>query len=512
MKPVDYFSNRITMYRLILYYMIGLLLVAAIFGQFKIIAYQPLPILFSTIFILVVCWVTNKFFSYMFDAPTNVESVYITALIFALLITPIANLGDSVFYTMAGWASVWAMASKYIFAIRKKHIFNPAAFGVAIMALFTASTSGLSATWWVGTGVLLPFVIIGGLLITHKIRRFDLFLSFVATALVLILGYDLVRGFNLVSSFQKVFMDTPILFLAFVMLTEPLTTPPTRPLRFAYGILTGIAYAPFVTVAGISSTPELALLAGNIFSYIVSPKYKLMLTLVDRKKVANDTYDFIFSTNRKVKFKAGQYFEWTLPHDDFDSRGNRRYFTIASSPTEKNLRIGVKFYPKPSTFKQAMLAMRPGDVVTAGQLSGDFTLPKDASKKIVCIAGGIGVTPFRSMIKYMVDTGEKRPLTLFYSNKEITDVAYTDIFDAAYEKFGMHTIYTLTDVTKAPPGWLGETGFIDEKMLKRELPDYLDCTYYISGPQSLVDAFKVTLARIGVHKTSIKTDYFPGFA
>ena len=506
------------MYRLILYYLIVLLAVAALFGWLGFMPYAPLAIVVSTFYILIVCWITNKFFSYMFDAPTNVESVYITGLILALLITPIAGLGDTVFYALATWASVWAMASKYIFTIRKKHIFNPAAFGVAIVALFTASTVSLAATWWVGTGLLLPFVLIGGLLITRKIRRFDLVLSFLIAALVLIVGYDVVRGYNLLDLprmfglFKQIFLDTPLIFFAFVMLTEPLTTPPTRSLRIAYGALTALAYAPFVSVAGIFSTPELALLAGNFFSYLVSPKYKLVLTLVERKKVANDTYDFIFSSNRKIKFKAGQYLEWTLPHEDFDARGNRRYFTIASAPTEKYIRVGVKFYPKPSTFKIAMLGLKVGDIITAGQLSGDFTLPKDKTKKIVCIAGGIGVTPFRSMIKYLVDTDDHRPITLFYSNRGISDVAYTDIFDEAYDKLGLRTIYTLTDIAKAPDSWLGEIGPIDEKMLKRELPDYLECTYYLSGPQSLVVAFEDTLARIGVPKLQIKTDYFPGFA
>ena len=147
----------------------------------------------------------------MFDAPTNAESVYITGLILALLITPIMGLRDSNFYILATWAGVWAMASKYLFTIGKKHIFNPAAFGVAIVAL----VSGLSATWWVGTAVFFPFVLAGGLLVAHKIRRFDLVLGFFAAALAMILTYDIVRGYELAPSVSRIFLDTPILFLAF---------------------------------------------------------------------------------------------------------------------------------------------------------------------------------------------------------------------------------------------------------------------------------------------------------
>ena len=82
-------------------------------------------------------------------------------------------------------------------------------------------------------------------------------------------------------------------------------------------------------------TPEIALVLGNIFSYIVSPKIKAMLTLVGRVKQTPNTYDFIFESDKKFSFLPGQYLEWTLGHDNTDDRGNRRYFTIASSPTEK---------------------------------------------------------------------------------------------------------------------------------------------------------------------------------
>ncbi|HAO64546.1 TPA: oxidoreductase [Candidatus Taylorbacteria bacterium] len=508
LKPVDYFLNRITMYRLLLYVLCALLAIAAIFGFFGQLPYSPIAIIFSAVFITLICWILNKFFSYMFDAPANVESVYITALILALIISPIQGLGDTAFYALASWASIWAISSKFIFAIRKKHIFNPAAFGVAVTALFL----GISATWWVGTGVMMPFVVITGLLIVKKIRRFDLVLSFLITAVVMILGYSFFKGSNFVQTVKTITFDLPIFFFAFVMLTEPLTTPPTRHFRIIYGILTGILYAPFIYVAGIFSTPELALLVGNIFSYLASPKYKLVLTLKRKVQVANDTFDFVFEPNRKIKFKPGQYLEWTLAHPDSDSRGVRRYFTIASSPTENEVRMGVKFYPKPSTFKSFLHEMEPGEQLVASQLSGDFTMPKDETQKLVFIAGGIGVTPFRSMIKYMVDTNERRDVTLFYSNRELSDIAYTKLFDQAHEQLGLQTFYTLTDKDKVPAGWKGNTGFFDANSIKAEVPDYMDCIFYLSGPQSLVLAFEDTLSKLGVSRTQIKTDYFPGFA
>ncbi len=513
LKPIDYFLNRITMYRLVLYVLIALLIIAGIFGYFDLLPYKPMDILFSSVFLMVTCWLLNKFFAFMFDVPTNIESVYITALILALIISPIQGLGDKNFFAIAVWASVWAIASKFIFAINKKHIFNPAAFGVVVTDLFL----GLSASWWIGTGIMMPFVAALGLLVVKKIRRFDLVISFLVTAILLIFGNSIYHHSDLIQTAKTVIFDLPIFFLAFIMLTEPATTPPTRSLRVIYGVIVGILNAPFIVVAGIFSTPELALVVGNIFSYLVSPKYKMTLTFKRREQVARDTYDFVFEKDRKFNFKPGQYLEWTLAHGEkdnlgADNRGIRRYFTIASSPTETEIRIGVKFYPEPSSFKNALLNMKTGDKIVASQLSGDFVMPKDKKQKLVFIAGGIGVTPFRSMVKYLIDNGETRDVSIMYSNRELADIAYTKLFDEAYEKLDIKTFYTLTEKEKVPVNWRGNIGYFDSNFIKREIPDYKNCLFYLSGPQSLVLAFEDTLGKMGINRSRIKTDYFPGFA
>ena len=147
--------------------------------------------------------------------------MYITAFILALLISPSA-VTNSAGIGFIIFASVWAMASKFIFAIHKKHIFNPAAFGIALSALVLNQ----SATWWAGGSiVLLPFVFFGGLLIVRKIRRFDLVASFSIVALVTILATS---GGNYMTPLTQALFYSPFFFLAFVMLTEPLTMPPTR--------------------------------------------------------------------------------------------------------------------------------------------------------------------------------------------------------------------------------------------------------------------------------------------
>jgi ferredoxin-NADP reductase len=505
LKKIDDFLNGITMYRLVLYYLMGLIGIATVFGLFGILPYSPFSILFSVSVLVVVSWATNFVFAKAFNAQSNVESVYITALILTLIISP---YGASTNLAFLGWAAVWSMASKFIFAIGKKQIFNPAGVAVAITAIFINQ----SASWWVGTASMMPFVLIGGLLIVRKIKRSDLVFSFVASAVATILVFTILKGASPVSELSKIIFTTPLLFFAFTMLTEPLTSPPTKFMPVLFGILVGFLFAPQVHIGTFYFTPELALVIGNIFSYIVSPKYKLVLKLKEKLRIAPDVYDFVFAINQKLSFTPGQYMEWTLAHDGSDDRGNRRYFTIASSPTENEVRLGVKFNNPSSSFKKSLLTMDTDKEIVTSQLSGDFTLPKNPEEKLVLIAGGIGITPFRSMIKYLIDRGERRQIILIYSNKTEEEIVYRDVFDRAQEELGIKVIYTLTDLEKISPAWQGERGRLDESMIRLEVPDFMERKFYLSGPHAMVTGFEDTLGKMQVPKNQIITDYFPGFA
>lgn len=487
LKLVDDFLNSITMYRLMLYVLISLVLVATVLSFLGSLPFKPINLLFSAIFLTGVCWSTNKLLAKLFKAATNLESFFITALILALIVTPASQLKDIIFLSVLG---VSASASKYILAINKKHLFNPAAFAVVFSAI-----SGLGGvSWWVGNLYMVPFVSVAGLLVVRKVRRFSQVLSFLLLSLILMMGISLMKGSDPILIFRRILLDSPILFFAFIMLTEPQTTPPTKSKQVLYGTLVGAGFS-FVT-------PEIALLIGNIFSYLVSPKEKLKLTLIKRQRIAQDTFDFIFKSPQRLKFLPGQYLEWTLDHKSPDSRGNRRYFTIASSPSEEKIEIGVKFYPDSSSFKKALVSLNPGDVITASQLSGEFTLPKDPNQKLVFIAGGIGVTPFRSMIKYLLDTNEKRDIVLLYSNKVEADIVYQEILKEAARKLSIKTVYVVTD----------KEGYINDKKIKTEVPDYKERIFYISGPHSMIGTFEKTLKEMGVFGKQIKVDFFPGYA
>jgi ferredoxin-NADP reductase/Na+-translocating ferredoxin:NAD+ oxidoreductase RnfD subunit len=500
LKFVDDWLNVITMYRLVLYFLLLLVGAALILSFFGVFSFGPLALLVSTLFLVGVSWVTNKVFAKVFEAPTNVESVYITALILALIITPAKSIHDLAFLF---WVAVLAMSSKYILAVGKKHIFNPAAIAVVITAL----TLGQSASWWVGTAGMLPFVLLG-VLIVRKTLRADMVFYFFVSALSVIFISTFLKGGDVFSIFNKALLHSPILFFAFVMLTEPLTTPPTKYLQIIYGALVGFLFAPQVHLGSFYTTPELALIIGNVFSYAVSPKGKLVLKLKEKNQLSPDVWEFVFGLKEKMQFKAGQYMEWTLGYKNPDSRGNRRYFTIASSPTEDTLRLGVKFYQKSSSYKAALLNLNDEVTVVAGQLAGDFILPKDEAKKLVFIAGGIGITPYRSMIKHLLDTGKKRDIIVLWGNKIAEDIVYRDVFEQACEKLGIKIVHVLAD--GAADNLVSRKGMIDEQMIRQEVPDFAQRTFYISGSHTMVTIFKDMLKKMNVSNGQIKTDFFPG--
>lgn len=445
MKYIDNFLNSITMYKLVLY---GLSIMAL-----YAVAFEGPKILIQLIVLFFVCYGVNMLLSKIFKLPMNAESSSITALILFFIIAPYASIWVFV------WAGIIAMISKYVLVYKKKHILNPAIAAAFILWLFGVA----DFTWWAGSAFMLPVVTVVGLLIVRKIRRFYLFISFVVVAVIaaFIHGTDI----------RELFLSWSLIFLGTIMLTEPLSTPPTHRLQIVYGVIVGALF---------SFGPVPALFIGNIFSYLVSPKQLLMLKLKEKKEIAENIWEFVFSSPEKLDFVAGQYAEWTLPLDAADSRGNRRYFTIASAPSEENIHLGIRVNKDGSSYKKALLAMNLGDTIAISQISGDFTLPKDKIKKLAFIAGGIGVTPFRSMIA----SDPTRDIVLFYLAMNPKAFAYKDVLEK------VKTIYA-------------------EKVTKEQLEEYKDRTFYISGPNMMVDVYKKMLQEMGVKE--IITDYFPGY-
>jgi ferredoxin-NADP reductase/Na+-translocating ferredoxin:NAD+ oxidoreductase RnfD subunit len=491
------------MYRLALYVLFGQLGIAAVLAAFGLLPFSPLALVASTAFLLLMCWAANTVLARAFGVPANIESASITALILALIFDPPKTPDDLVYL---GWAAVLAMASKYILSIQRKHIFNPA----ALAAVIAAFVIGQPASWWVGTPSMLPAMILGGVLLVRKVRQEGMVVSFLIASLLTVGAVSLVLNVPLDRELQQLLAASPLFFFASVMLTEPLTAPPTKGLKRIYGALVGILFVPQIHLGALYSTPELALVAGNVFSYLAGSKQRVVLALKRKVRLSTDIVDFTFAPSQRLAFAPGQYIECTLGHARADSRGNRRYFTIASSPTEDAIHLGVRFYPRGSSFKRALYALDSRIPIIAGPVAGDFTLPADPRRKLAFIAGGVGITPYRSMLKYLLDTGQPRDIVLFYSNRMVNDIIYQDVLGAAQERLGVRVVHTLTDTAALPPGWNGYAGRLDAQMIQEAMPDYRERTFYLSGSPEMVRASERVLKQLGVHAGHIKKDDFAG--
>lgn len=255
-------------------------------------------------------------------------------------------------------------------------------------------------------------------------------------------------------------------------------------------------------------TPELALVLGNILFFPATLRRKLIVPLVKVYEVAKNTFEFSFAKPAGVRFIAGQYMEWMLPHPRPDSRGVRRYFTIASAPAEETLRIAVRFGETMSSYKQALKQMQLGDTVIASQLAGDFTLPEDTTKKLAFVAGGIGITPFMSHLSDMQLGGNKFETVLFYGNNTEAEIAYRDQLQAFSHTLPLKTVHVIAK--EVVPAY--EHGYLNKEMIEKYAPDYQERFWYVSGPPGMVNAYKKLLQEMKVPHRQIVCDFFPGLA
>ncbi len=484
---ITHYKN-LSMYRLMIYYLSALLAAATGLSLAGVLPYTWWHIPLSLAAVWLVSMLINRAFARLVKTSAHHQSELITALILTSLIGPVnpLTLSGLVLLAVAGAIS---QAGKYIFAYRKKHIFNPAGLAVLITALFLNQ----GASWWIGDWHLLPVIIIGGYLILKKLRWFHLALSFLTVYLG---GLTLMNGVNL--NYPAIL--APLLFFATVMLIEPLTAPTGQHKRILYGIFIAVIFTLLAKYTPLPYTLELALLVGNFVFWWTKTKGRIILKFVGKEPEAKGIYKFWFEPLRKFSFLPGQFLQWTLPHAHADNRGTRRWFTISSAPDEDRVLLTTKIFDQPSTFKRALFELKPGTEISASDPDGDFVLPTDPADKLVFIAGGIGITPYRSMIKSLLDTKQSRDIILLYAAKTADEFSFRDLFEQA-QQIGLRTIYLETD----------KTGFITADLIKKEIPDWKDRIFYVSGPEPMVEAYEKMLKETGIADTGLKTDFFPGY-
>jgi ferredoxin-NADP reductase len=193
-----------------------------------------------------------------------------------------------------------------------------------------------------------------------------------------------------------------------------------------------------------------------------------------------------------------------------DGEGNTRTFSIASAPFDPDLMIATRM--RDTAFKRVLRNAAPGLDVKIEGPSGSFVLPRKAEKPVVLLAGGIGITPFLSMIRQAAHDKTPHQIYLFYSNHRPEDAAFLDLLsEAARQDPNFHLIATMTEMSKSQLEWKGETGIINKQMLTTHLPAIEGPLYYIAGPPAMVSAMSGMLADAGVDEDDIRTEEFAGY-
>lgn len=496
---LDQRLNQVSMYRLLSIALASMLVASIGLALVNALPYTASAMICSATILIISAYGFNVLFGWLCSVRTHNESSFITALILFFLFSPTTAIGG---LSMLALVAMIAMASKYVFAIHGRHIFNPAAISVVIVGMLGVGY----ATWWIATPVLLPATLLFTLLILYKTRRLKLGFVFLSTAVTFILGTALVNGQTLLSA-VALLPSWPLLFFTGFMLSEPLTLPPRQWQRYLVGIVVGVLFALPFDIGVLSGGPALALVIGNALGFALARRQHVQLVFRERRPLSATSDEYIFDTNRPVNFTAGQYMEITLPHKHKDGRGLRRIFSITSTPRASTVRFGIKTYDRPSSFKKALTTLQPGAIITATGIGGDFVLPRQPTTPLLFIAGGIGITPFISHLLYLRQQQQTRDIVLFYAVSSMDDLSYVNILEAS----GIRVII-VTKTTQGPPvsSWTHhDAQYLTQKDIKKYVPDAALRTAYVSGPPQMVDLTKSILKSVGVRH--INCDYFTGY-
>lgn len=233
--------------------------------------------------------------------------------------------------------------------------------------------------------------------------------------------------------------------------------------------------------------------------------------LRSREQVAEGTMAFHFERPAGFDFQGGQSVDMTMLNPpETDDEGNTRSFSIASPPSENELVFATRM--RDSAFKRNLKSVSLGTELKIDGPMGSFTLHKNAKKPAVFLAGGIGITPFMSIVAQAAHDRLPHQLHLFYSNHRPEDAPFLD-FLRRLEKdnTNYHFIPTMTDMEKSKRPWEGEQGFIDGTMLIKYLNNLNGPIYYLAGPPAMVAAMRKTLLETKVDEDDIRTEEFAGY-
>jgi ferredoxin-NADP reductase len=231
-------------------------------------------------------------------------------------------------------------------------------------------------------------------------------------------------------------------------------------------------------------------------------------TVAETREVAKGTLLVLFSVEDYPDYRPGAYFWVELPdrgHDD--EKGLRRHISLVTSPTEKGV-VGLATRLRDTAFKRTLAELEVGDEVQVEEPKGSFLLPEDTSAEYVFVAGGIGITVFRSMLRSIADTGAPYRVTLVYSNRDRESSAFLDELEELEARIdGLRVVLTMTD----EPGWEGETRRLDADVLGELVGGLEGKTFLVAGPPAMAEAVSESLRAAGLPDERVLADSFSGY-
>jgi ferredoxin-NADP reductase len=242
------------------------------------------------------------------------------------------------------------------------------------------------------------------------------------------------------------------------------------------------------------------------------------IRLIKRFEVAHDTMAFRFEKPDGWAFKAGQSVDMTLLEPpETDAEGNTRAFSIASAPHEPTLMVATRI--RDTAFKRVLKSMPIGSEVKIDGPFGSFSLHNNAARPAIILAGGIGITPFRSMVLHACKEKLPHRILLFYSNWRPEDAAFLEELESLQtQNPNYKLVATMTEIRNSNRLWKGETGLINQELIDRHFPDRVAparqtgaAIYYVAGPPAMVNGLRTMLTNAGVDTDDIRSEEFAGY-
>ncbi len=525
---LDTALGRLTMYRLVLWVLAVLAGYSLLLNVLGWLTFGLPEMLAHLALCLGLTYASSQGLAALFHVRPHTESSLITGLLLYFLFWPSQLTQGLQVAEIAGvaLACVRASASKYALAWRGRHIFNPAAAGA-----FLAGLTGLNiATWWAATPAMLWLVLPGVLLVLYRTGKFAMAAVFTVVAVSVVAADLLQAGLELPEALWQTFAQRPVLFFVGFMLTEPLTLPPRRGQQLALAAVVGVLFAVPYNLGFVANSPELALLVGNVLAFAVGQRGGVRLRFVASRPLTPTTTEFSFRPERPVRFIPGQSLELHLPPDTAsgtpastrkgDGKGIRRVFSLTSAPGAPLLTIGVGTAEPVSSAKRSLLALAPGDGISATTINGDFLLPRNPATPVLLIAAGIGITPYMAQLAAAPagssagdsarasarDRDLHRDVVLLYLAKNAAELGYAE----ELQRSGARILARLADGS-APPDFMEDAGSrrIDAAALKELVPDIGGREVFVSGSPASVRSLRAAARGAGARR--IHVDSFTGY-